>query len=258
MGASWQLMKLQGRIVRRDPAFLVIFFFMPLVVMPLMHRTMGLSLVGSGFAGASGAEVVVPGQVVLFGFFIAGSVGFAIYREHGWKTWERLRASATPPGWILAGIAAPWVVIHLLYQAALFVAGALLLDLRPLEPENWLGLALIMVANAVASVALMTYISVLLSSIQQVNAVQNVGAMVFGGLGGALAPFEQLPGWAQAVGRFTPAYWAMRGFRSMLLPQEGAVTVLLVSAAVLMGVGLVSTVAAVRRFRLEDSKEFFV
>ena len=94
MNAVVAVMKQQLRIIRRDPWFLFIMFFMPLVVMPLFKRTMGLSLQASGYDAASGAEQVVPGQVVMFGFFVGGSAGFCLFREHGWQTWDRLRASA--------------------------------------------------------------------------------------------------------------------------------------------------------------------
>ena len=83
MSAAVAVTKVQLRILRNDPWFLVIMFGMPLVVMPLLKDTIGLSLVSSGFEGATGAELVVPGQAVLFGFFVGGSAGFCVFREHG-------------------------------------------------------------------------------------------------------------------------------------------------------------------------------
>ena len=62
MRAAVAVTKVQLRILRNDPWFLVIMFGMPLVVMPLLKDTIGLSLVSSGFEGATGAELVVPGQ----------------------------------------------------------------------------------------------------------------------------------------------------------------------------------------------------
>ena len=95
MRAALAVTRVQLKIIANDPWFLLIMFGMPLVVMPLFRQVFRGPLVDAGFADASGAELVVPGQMVLFGFFVGGSVGFSVYREHGWKTWDRLRSSAS-------------------------------------------------------------------------------------------------------------------------------------------------------------------
>lgn len=105
-------------------------FEMSSVVMPLFKQTMGLSLESGGFSNATGAEQVLPGQVVLA---------------------------------VIAGYAASVIALVLL-MATTF------------------------------------------RTVNQMSALQNVGAMVFGGLGGALVPFEQRPGFAQAIAPVTPAY----------------------------------------------------
>ncbi len=245
----------QFRILRRDPWFLVIMFGMPLAVMPLFSRTMGLSLADIGFTDATGAEQVVPGQTVLFGFFIASSAAFAVFREHGWKTWDRLRASAVTSRQLLAGYALPWIVIHSFYQLALFVAGFAFLGLR-LRGGSLVALLLVVVSYAACLIALMLLATATFRTIQLVNALSNLGAMVMGGLGGALVPLEQLPGWAQAVAPITPPYWAMRAHRSIFLEAGGVADVapfvgVLVAAAVVFGL------AASFRFRVDETKEFF-
>jgi hypothetical protein len=50
----------------------------------------------------------------------------------------------------------------------------------------------------------------------------NFGGVALAGLGGALVPPSALPGWAEAVASGTPSYWAMRGFRSVILDSDGA------------------------------------
>lgn len=255
MTAAFALAKLQLRIIRNDPWFLVIMFGMALVVMPLFKRTMELSLVDSGFAGATGAEQVVPGQAILFGFFVGGSVGFALFREHGWQTWDRLRASAASSRSLLAGFAMPWTLIHVLYQTAVFLAGGLALGLRfnGGSPIAWL---LVVIGYAACVVSLVLLAASTFRTANQVSAFQNVGAMAFGGLGGALVPLEQLPGWAQAIAPATPAYWAMEGHRSVFLEQGGVVDVI-VPVAVLLGTAAAIGVMASMRFRADETKEFF-
>lgn len=255
MTAALAISKLQFRIIRNDPWFLLIMFLMPLVVMPLFVKTLALGLVDSGFSGATGAEIVVPGQVVLFGFFVGGSVGFALYREHGWKTWDRLRASAAPSSSMLVGFALPWTIIHIGYQLALFVAGGLALGLR-FNGGSPFALMLVSLGYAACIVSLVLLVSASFRTINQVNAFQNVGAMALGGLGGALVPLEQLPGWAQAIAPATPQYWAMTGFRRVFL-ESGGVGDVVVPFLVLLGAALVIGLLAARRFRADETKEFF-
>ncbi|MGH1490040.1 MAG: ABC transporter permease [Acidimicrobiales bacterium] len=255
MRATLALARVQLKIIAHDPWFLIIMFGMPLVVMPLFQKVIGSSLAGSGFPDATGAELVVPGQMVLFGFFVGGSVGFAVYREHGWRTWDRLRSSAASPHSLLAGFAIPWIVIHILYSLALLMVGGLVIGLR-LNGGSPLAVLLMLVAYACCVVALILLATATFRTVNQLNALQNVGAMVFGGLGGALVPFEQLPGWAQAVAPATPAYWAMKGHRSIFL-EQGSLADVLAPAGVLLGASVVLGGLGVARFRVDETKEFF-
>lgn len=255
MKTALALAKVQLRILRNDPWFLVIMFGMPLVVMPLFQRTMGLSLVQSGFEGASGAEQVVPGQVVLFGFFVGGSVAFCLFREHGWRTWDRLRASAASSRSLLSGFAIPWVIIHIGYQLALFAVGALALGLR-FRGGSPIALIMVVAGYSLCVVSLLLLVATVFRTVNQVSAFQNVGAMAFGGLGGALVPFEQLPGWARAIAPVTPAYWAMDGHRSIFL-EAGGVGDVLLPVGVLVGASAVFALVGASRFRADETKEFF-
>lgn len=255
MTAIVAVVKQQLLIIRRDPWFLCIMFFMPLVVMPLFKQTMGLSLQASGYVKATGAEQVVPGQAVMFGFFVGGSAGFCLFREHGWRTWDRLRASSASSRSLLIGFMIPWVLMLTIFQVALFTAGGLALGLR-LNGGSPIAELAVMIGYSLCVVSLIMLVSSTLRTVNQVSAFQNVGAMAFAGLGGALVPLTQLPGWAQAVGPVTPAYWAMRGHRSVLLDSGGLADVLL-PVGVLIGSSVVMMVLATLRFRVDETKQFF-
>lgn len=248
-------MKHQLRILRRDPWFLAIMFGMSMVVMPLFKGTMGLSLKASGFANASGAEQVVPGQVVMFGFLVGGSSGFCVFREHGWKTWDRLRASSATAPALLLGFAIPWVAILLLFQCVLFIIGGLALGLR-LHGGSALATLAVMTAYSACIVALIMFTTATFRTVNQMQAFQNEGAMAFAGLGGALVPITQLPGWAQAVAKITPTYWAMRGHNEVFLKSGGLSDVAL-PVAVLLAASAVIMAAASFRFRVDETKQFF-
>ncbi len=255
MSSVLAVTKLQFRILRRDPVFLVVMFGMPLAVMPLLRKTMGLSLDASGYPGADGAEQVVPGQMVLFGFFVAGSTAFALFREHGWRTWDRLRASPASPRAILFGFAIPWTCIHAAYQTVLLLAGGLAFGLR-LDGGSPVALGLMVWAFAFCVVSIVLLGAATFRTVNQLQALINIGALVMGGIGGALIPVEQLPGWAQAIAPATPQYWAMEGHLSIFLESGGLADVWR-SVAVLVAIGVVAASLAVVRFRDDETKEFF-
>lgn len=255
MIAAWAVARMQLRIQMNDPSFLVIMFLMPLALMPLMREALGINLNAAGFAGADGAEQVVPGQMVLFGFFVAGGAAFGLFREHGWRTWDRIRASATAPRSLLAGFAGPWVGFHLLYQGALLFAGSVFFGLR-LDGGSAIALVLVLLAFSFCSVLIVLLVASTFRTINQVNALINVGAMVFGGIGGALVPIEQLPGWAQAIAPATPHYWAMQGHRGVFL-EQATVGDVAKPVLVMVAMGLVAAVLAAARFRADETKEFF-
>lgn len=255
MSAAIAVARHQMRILRNDPWFLVIMFLMPLALMPLMRTALGINLQAAGFGDADGAEQVVPGQMVLFGFFVAGGASFAVFREHGWRTWDRIRASAAAPRALLAGFAGPWVLIHTLYQVALLGAGSLFFGLR-LNGGTPIGLVLLMISFAFCAVSIVLLATATFRTINQVNALVNVGAMVFGGIGGALVPFEQLPGWARAIGPATPHYWAMKGHRRIFL-ESASLGDVMTPVLVMTAMGAVAAALAAIRFRSDETKEFF-
>lgn len=248
-------MRLQMRILARDPWFLVVMFGMPLAIMPILRDTMGLSLAASGFAGATGAEQVVPGFTIVFSTMVGSSVAFSVFREHGWKTWDRLRASAITPRQLLAGFGVPWIVIHTIYQLVLFGVGFALIGLR-FNGGSPVAMMLVIVALACCLIALVLLITSTLRTANQVNMVTNLGAMVMGGIGGAFVPLEQLPGWAQTIAPATPVYWAMQAHRSVFL-EQGGVGDVAVPVAVLFGAAAVVAWLASIRFRVDETKEFF-
>ena len=88
---------------------------------------------------------------------------------------------------------------------------------------------------------------------QQAQAFAIVGMVVFGAIGGALVPFSVLPGWAKTIAPTTPTYWAMRGFRSVVLDGQGLGGVAL-PVGVLAAMGVLFAVVALFRLRFDDAK----
>ncbi len=239
------------RVLRRDPSPLVILIVMPLIVVPIFRATFRAALLLSGHTGVSGAEFAVPGQAVEFLFFLAPTVGFAFFREHGWGTWARLRASPASSSEIMLGKALPLLAVGAAQLFVLFALGAFGLDMH--VKGSVLGVALVSGALLVCVVSLGLALTAVLRTLQQLSAVGYVGATLFGAVGGALVPLATLPRWARHLSPITPQYWAMRGYQSCILDGRGTGAALL-PVAVLLAFTAGFAVVARLRFRFNDDK----
>jgi ABC-2 type transport system permease protein len=234
--------------------FLVVMIAMPLVIMAFLKPAFRGVLVLDGVEGATGAEQVVPGTSVTFALFLVGNLGFAVFREHGWNTWARLRASPATTVDVMVGKSVTPLLSLALQQAVLLGLGSVLFDLH--VRGSILALIAVAVAFALSLVGLGYLLLVVCSTVMQLNAVTNLGTMVLAGLGGALAPITALPAWAQAIAPAIPSYWAMRGYRSTILDGGGLGEVAL-PVVVLLGFAVGFSVVAWARFRVEETKVFF-
>jgi ABC-2 type transport system permease protein len=240
------------RILRRDPVFLLIFTIMPLGFMAFTKGAFGAAMsIQYSNNSVNGAAQVVPGAAVLFSGFLVGNLGFAVFREHAWATWERLRASHLETWELMIGKSIAPILSLALQLTVMFGLGGLLFDLhiRGSVPA-FLAVAAML---AIMEVALGFMLLAICRSILQLNAATNLGAMLLGGIGGAVTPFYFLPLWAQHIAPATPTYWAMRGFRSVIIDGGGfSAAALPIAALAAFSAGF--TVIAAMRFGVEESK----
>ncbi len=239
------------RILRRDPVFVIIFTIMPLGFMAFTKGAFGLAAPGRAGLHSNGAEQVVPGAAVLFSGFLVGNLGFNVFREHGWATWDRLRASELDTPELLLGKSIAPVITLVLQLTVMLGLGSVLFDLH--MSGSVLGFILVAAAMALMEVALGLMLLAVCRSVLQLNAATNLGAMLLGGLGGAVTPLATLPHWAQRIAPGTPTYWAMKGFRRVIL-FGGGIGDVAGTIGVLLAFGLGFTVVAALRFRVEDAK----
>lgn len=251
LGSAFVLARHELRLYRREPGMLIQMVFMPIVMIAFLKPAFGPALTEAGYAGATGAEQAVPGMIVMFSFFGAGMIGFGFFREHGWGTWDRLRASQARSFEIVVGKAVPTFLLVVGQQLVLFLAGIWLFGLR--IRGSVFGLVLVSVALALCLLAFGVVFAAFLRSTQSLNAVNSITVMTLAGLGGAFTPIDALPQWAQTIAPVTPTYWAMVGYRAVVL-DAGGVTATLVPTAVLLTFAAVLTAVAVRRFSFDETK----
>lgn len=241
----------ETRLMSRDPLPLLILVVFPLIMMSFLKPAFRLALVAAGYHHANGAEQVVPGQAVLNGFYIVGMTSFAFFSEYGWSTWERLRASQASSAEIVVGKAIPRVAASVAQFAIVFVLGIPLLHLHVRGPL--VALVPVVCAFGLCLVMLGVLVTALCHTLQQANAVAFGGLVLFGAIGGALVPINVLPSWARTIAPATPTYWAMRGFRSIILTGSGTSSVLL-PTAILLAMGVAFGAISLVRFRFADIK----
>lgn len=249
--ASVAIAKQELRVLRGDPASLALLLAMPLLLAAFTVPVYRATLVIQGHPDASGAEQAVPGMAALFGVFIVQFLGLSFFREHGWGTWDRLRASQVPMAEILLGKVFVSAVLLACQQVVIFAAGVLLLGLR--IRGSLLALALVGACLALSLLAFALACIAVCRSMQQLSIVVNLGSLVFAGVGGALVPLSVLPWWTSVIGVVTPVYWAMRGYDAVVLDGAGIGAVLL-PVAVLLAQTAVLLAIALLRFRVDERK----
>jgi ABC-2 type transport system permease protein len=252
--ASWSILKHELRVMWSDPGTVIFVVLMPLLMVALMKRLYAGALVGSGFEGANGSEFAVPGMAVSFATFNVGYAGFTFFRDHGWGTWDRLRATAASSTDIMVGKVLPTVLVIIVQLGVLFVLGGPLfgLHVRGSVPA----IAVLIVVLAVALAAFGLFVTTLAKTMNQLNAIGSAGATAMAMVGGSWVPVDVMPGWAQAVAPAMPTYWAMEGFRYVILEGKGMASIV-VPCLVLVGFGLVFGTLAAWKFRFEDTKVYY-
>ncbi|TML40984.1 MAG: ABC transporter permease [Actinobacteria bacterium] len=206
------------RLIRRDPVYLLTFIFMPLIVMAFIKPVFRY-MVAPNISGVNGSEQAVPGVTVMFSMFLVGSVGFGFFREYGWGTWERVRASWASPAEIMVGKTLVPMLQSALQLGVLFGVGGVLLGLH--VRGSLIALVLVAAAFCICLISMGHALLAVSRTVMQLNAFANLGGMVLAGVGGSLAPASALPGWARVLAPMTPTYWAMRGFRQVILHHGG-------------------------------------
>src|SRR5439155_13668702 len=131
----------------------------------------------------------------------------------------RLRSSPATSGEIMAGKVLPSLGLIAVQQAVLLSLGGLLFGLHVRGPL--LALVVVAVALALCLVAMGVALAAVCRTAQQLNTTSSLLAIGFSGLGGALAPISVLPSWVRPIAPATPGYWAMRGYRAVILNGSG-------------------------------------
>ena len=239
------------RLLLADPAPIVATIVTPLLFTAFLIPATRAQLRMAGLAHATGGEQLVPGTAVMFAFFGLSLVASLFYREYAWGTWDRLRASSATSLDIVIGKIAPLYACLLAQMVLLFVAGSWLFGYHPNGSIFALALVIAVFVGMLVTFGVMLFS--VFSTMDQAMIIGNIGGMLMAGIGGALAPASELPGWAQGLAHVTPAYWALRAIRDVTLDHAGIGDVLR-PTVILCGFTVGFACVAGLRFRASDAK----
>jgi ABC-2 type transport system permease protein len=252
--ASASIIRHEFRVMMTDPGTIIFLIVMPLLMVALMRQLFVGPLAAAGFPGSNGSEFAVPGMAVGFAAFGIGYAGFTFFRDHGWGTWDRLRATPATSAELIAGKVVPTVAVTILQLGLLFLLGGPLFDFHITGSAT--AIAVLIVVLALSLSAFGMAVTAVSRTMNQLNAFATVGGFAMAMLGGAFVPVSAMPGWAQAIAPVLPTYWAMKGFRSVVL-EGGGVGDIVVPVLMLVGFGVLFTVLAAAKFRFEDTKAYY-
>jgi ABC-2 type transport system permease protein len=166
-------------------------------------------------AGITSFQVTVPGNGVLFGFFLALTVAMSFTEERRSGTWRRLLASPVSRRSALVLKLVPYVVIGCGQLAFLFGIGALAFGMQ--VAGSVLALCVLSLAVVLCSTALGLAMASLGGSEKMLGGVGSVILLVMGLLGGCMLPRLVMPPFMQKLGHVVPHSWALDGYYTLLV-----------------------------------------
>ncbi|MET9242397.1 ABC transporter permease [Nonomuraea sp. NPDC003709] len=218
---------------RRDPAHLVSYLVMPMVLM-LVFKSM-----------LREPAQIVTGLLVMFSVLSMADVATAGLAERAWHTWDRLRTTRARVPEIMIGKALPVFAVLVLQQVVLLAYGMIAVGLRPAGTAWPPALGLAVAAWCFALLGVGTALAGVVRSQGELSTLCNIAALSVSALGGALVPYAMMPAWAQAIAPISPGYWATTMLQAAV---RGDVAGTVRPAAVLVGLGLVAGAFAWWRF----------
>jgi ABC-type multidrug transport system permease subunit len=194
-------------------------------------------------------QLAVPGNAVLFGFFLALTVGLAFLEERRWGTWRRLLAAPVPRWRILLAKLVPYALVGLAQYAFLFGLGAGVFGMR--VGGSVVALVAMSVAVVLCAVSLGLAISSLGGTEKRLGSIGSVCLLVMGLIGGAMVPRAIMPPAMQTVGLAVPHGWALDGFFTLLVRDGAGIVDVLPQIAGVLGFACAFAAFGVWRFRFE-------
>ncbi|WP_282137824.1 MULTISPECIES: ABC transporter permease [Rossellomorea] len=191
----------------------------------------------SGDEKTSYKEVVtqiIPGYTIMFAFYIMISMVIAFVKDRDKGMVSRIASTPLPIRDYFIGKWIPFLLIVLIQVAVLFGFGVIVYDLPLGDP-----FALIMLSLSLAFIvtgwgmALAVLVKTENMGIAMTQIIALGGAM----LGGLWLPVELMPDFMQKISKALPQYWAIEGYKEVILA-DGTIRDILFNIGILLIAGI--------------------
>ena len=188
-------------------------------------------------ADPTGFQSTVPGNAVLFGFFLSMSVAMSFAHERNSGTWKRVLSAPVARWMVLVGKLVPYYVIGLCQLAFVFGIGALFFGLKAAGSLS--SLLLLTAVVVLTTVSLGMLVASFGGTERQVGTTVPVVLLVMGLLSGCMYPRSLMPAAMQRIGLAIPHAWALDGYYAVFVRQGTSIADI---APQLVGLGAFSIV----------------
>lgn len=186
-------------------------------------------------------DYILPG-IGLFGFlFGATSAVGDILRKQRDGRMQRTAVCPIPSRALLITSIVGAVAVAVMVQALIVAIG---ITVFGVYWGNFLGVALITIAGALAATGLLATLAGLSGSERQFGATSNIAVMAMCMFGGSMFPIDQMPAAMRSLAHFTVNYWMIDGFR--ILQKGGSILDILQPVVILTVAGIVITFVGAR------------
>lgn len=187
----------------------------------------------------------VPGFVVMFVFFIIITMVRNFFKDRDSGMLARLRSTPMKPYHYLIGMWVPNIIAVIIQCTVLISFGKLVYDVNL---GNLLAICLIVLCLSVCATGIGLALCMFVQSENQGTAFTQIITMGGAVMAGLWFPFEIMPDFAQAIGRFTPQYWAQHSFQDVMIRNMNTADIWN-GLAVLLAYGAVGLLLASLRYK---------
>lgn len=204
------------------------------------------SIVGEKNDTKLGLIQAVAGTAILMLLFSVAGVGTSILEEKENGTIKRLLYSPIKGSAILYSKMLFAFFISILQLTAMFLFAWIVLNMD--MNVNIAGLILMIIATSFAVSSLGIFLAAIAKTRHQAHNLSTIIILVMSAIGGSMIPLFIMPAILQKIALLSVNYWGIQGFYDLfwrLLPLEEIMPKILV----LIGIGVVMTLASIRLFK---------
>ncbi len=191
---------------------------------------------------------IFAGFTVMFIFFIVGTSATSLLREREEGTLRRLLAAPIPRGAVIAGKMLAYMVLACLQVVVIFGVATLFFKVR--LGNSPLALVVLTLSVALVATALGMMVAALARTAKQADNIGMVMGIVLAGIGGAISLAPGQTTRVPILANLTPHFYAVESYYS-LMGKNGTLAQILPEIGILLAMGVVFFLIAMRRFKFE-------